>query len=264
MVTLHTRGFATIALALISSLIVGLTMSVAATTAMSADTTAPPASSEPNTLTPAEKAAGWKLLFDGKSTDGWHNFKKKDVSSGWQVKDGVLVCADPKKAGDLLTNDQYGAFELKLQYNISENGNSGVIFHATENEPTSWMSGPEVQLFDNNQPEGHENQLSGWLYQIYRPADDSATGKPKDATKPAGQWNDLRLVITPEESEVDMNGVKYYTFKIGSPDWDEHVSKSKFASMKNFAKSPAGHIALQGDHGQVSFRNIKIRPIESK
>jgi hypothetical protein len=222
------------------------------------------AKAEPNTLTDAEKAAGWKLLFDGKTTDGWRNFKKKEVNSGWQVKDGVLECVDPKKAGDIITNDEYGAFELSLDYNISENGNSGVIFHSTEEAPTTWMTGPEVQLFDNNQAPGHENQLSGWLYQLYRPADDAATGKPTDATKPAGQWNHLRIIIAPEKSEVYMNGVKYFTFAIGSPEWNEHVAKSKFASMDKFAKADTGHIALQGDHGQVSFRNIKIRPIEKK
>ncbi len=222
---------------------------------------APSTSSEPNSLTDAEKAAGWKLLFDGKTTDGWRNYKKHDISSGWQVKDGALVCVDPKKAGDIISNDEFDSFELKLQYNISENGNSGVIFHSTEEAPTTWMTGPEVQLFDNNQPAGHENQLSGWLYQIYKPADDPSTGKPLDATKPAGQWNDLRIVISPDQCEVDMNGKKYYTFKIGSPEWNEHVAKSKFASMSGFAKSDKGHIALQGDHGQVSFRDIKIRPL---
>ncbi len=181
---------------------IGLELALTTSSAMSADSPAASATAaEPNTLTAAEKAAGWKLLFDGKSTDGWRNYKKKDVSTGWEVKDGALVCVDPKKAGDLITNDQYGAFELALQYKISENGNSGVIFHATEEEPTCWMTGPEVQLFDNNQPAGHENQLSGWLYQLYRPVEDAATGKPIDATKPAGQWNDLRIVIAPKKAK---------------------------------------------------------------
>jgi hypothetical protein len=215
-----------------------------------------------NTLTAAEKAAGWKLLFDGKTTDGWEGFKGKGIGRGWKVEDGALVCADPKTAGDILTKDQFGAFELSLDYNISENGNSGVIFHSTEDGPTTWATGPEVQLFDNNQAPGHENQLSGWLYQLYKPAEDSKTGKPMDATKPAGQWNHLRLLITPDNCEVDMNGKKYFNFVLGSRDWNERVAKSKFASMAYFGKAERGHLVLQGDHGSVSFRNIKIRPIQ--
>jgi hypothetical protein len=248
------------------AIIVGLEIAVTTTVAMAADSgpAASASAAEPNTLSAEEKAAGWKLLFDGKSTNGWRNYKKQDVSSGWQVKDGALVCADPKKAGDIITNDKYDSFELALQYNISEGGNSGVIFHATEEQPTVWMTGPEVQLFDNNQPGGHENQLAGWLYQLYHPVDDAKTGKPIDATKPAGQWNDLRIVITPDKSSTYINGVKYYDFVIGSPDWNDRVAKSKFGSMEKFGKATSGHIALQGDHGAVSFRNIKVRPIESK
>lgn len=220
---------------------------------------------EPNALTDAEKSAGWKLLFDGKSTDGWRTYKKQDVNPGWKVESGELVCADPSKAKDLLSKDQYGAFELSLEYKMSPNSNSGVIFLGTEEEPTVWMTGPEVQLFDNNQPTGagHESQLAGWLYQLYQPVADPKTGKPTDATKPAGEWNELRLLVTPEKGEVKINGVKYYDFVIGSQDWNDRVAKSKFGPMQKFAKAKTGHIALQGDHGQVAFRNIKIRPISN-
>jgi hypothetical protein len=219
---------------------------------------------EPNTLTDEEKAAGWKLLFDGKSTDGWRNYKKEDVNPGWKVENGELVCADPSKAKDLLTKEEYGPFELSLEYKMSPKSNSGVIFLGTEEEPTVWMTGPEVQLFDNNQPTGpgHESQLAGWLYQIYQPAIDPKTGKPTDATRPAGEWNQLTLLVTPEKGEVKMNGVKYYDFVIGSQDWNDRVAKSKFGPMPKFAKAKTGHIALQGDHGQVTFRNIKIREVK--
>jgi hypothetical protein len=216
---------------------------------------------EPNTLSDAEKAEGWKLLFDGKTTNGWRNYKKQDVSAGWKVDDGALVCVDPRKAGDLLTKDKYDAYELSLEYKMAPNANSGVIFLATEDGPTVWSTGPEIQLFDNNQPAGHESQLAGWLYQLYQPTNDPQSSKPMDATKPAGQWNELRLIVSPEKSEVKMNGTKYYDFVIGSDDWNQRVAKSKFASMKDFGKAKSGHIALQGDHGEVSFRNIKIRPI---
>jgi hypothetical protein len=216
----------------------------------------------PNTLTNGERQSGWKLLFDGKTTDGWDTYKKDEVSPGWKVIDGNLVCADPHLAGDLVTKDKYDWFELSLDYNISVGGNSGVMFHVTDAGPKVWTTGPEVQLLDN--VKGADPHLSGWLYDIYQPPDDPTTGKPLDATKAAGQWNTLRLLLTPEKCETDMNGTKYYEFVLGSPEWNERVAKSKFAAMLDFAKSNNGYIALQGDHGQVSFRNIKIRPIEVK
>src|ERR1700756_2367368 len=85
-----------------------------------------------NTLTDAEKAAGWKLLFNGKDFTGWHNFKSDNIKPGWQVQDGALVCEDPHNAGDIVTPDQFDWFELQLDYNISEAGNSGIMYHVTE------------------------------------------------------------------------------------------------------------------------------------
>jgi hypothetical protein len=215
-----------------------------------------------NTLTDAEKAAGWKLLFDGKDLNGWHNFKKEGVKPGWQIKDGTLACVDPKNASDIVTKESYDSFELQLDYNISKGGNSGIMFHVTEAGGAPWASGPEVQLQDNLN--AHDPELSGWLYQLYKPAIDPATQKPIDATKPFGEWNHIAVLITPEKCEVTMNGVKYYDFVLGSQDWKDRVAKSKFGKMKGFGEAPTGAIALQGDHGQVSFRNIKIRPIEKK
>ncbi|HEY7116839.1 MAG TPA: DUF1080 domain-containing protein [Tepidisphaeraceae bacterium] len=215
-----------------------------------------------NTLTDAEKQAGWKLLFDGKDLSGWHNFRKQGVQPGWQVKDGALACVDPKHAGDIVTADKYDWFELSLDYNISEGGNSGIMFHVTDDAGSAWGTGPEVQLQDNQH--AHDPELSGWVYQLYKPPVDPKTGKPIDATKPAGQWNHVRVLISPEKCETEMNGVKYYEFVLGSPEFNERVAKSKFGKMAHFAKAESGYIALQGDHGQVSFRNIKVRPIEKK
>ena len=214
-----------------------------------------------NQLTDEEKRAGWKLLFDGKSLNGWHNFKRTDVRPGWQVKDGALVCADPHNAGDIVTADKYDWFELSLEYNISEAGNSGIMFHVTDAANTAWATGPEIQLLDNQK--GRDPQRSGWLYQLYKPETDPKTGKPIDATKPVGEWNQVRVVIAPPpaKSSVTMNGVKYFEFVYGSDDFKQRVAKSKFGSMPKFAKSDSGAIALQGDHGSVSFRNIKLRPI---
>jgi 3-keto-disaccharide hydrolase len=206
-----------------------------------------------NSLTDAEKGAGWKLLFDGKTTAGWKNFKKETVGPGWKVEDGTLVRKEGG-AGDILTVEQYDAFELVLEYNISKGGNSGLMFHVTETAQTPWMTGPEIQIQDNK--DGHDPQKSGWLYQLY--------SSEKDATRPAGEWNQLRILITPEKCQHFMNGEKYCEYVKGSDDWNERVAKSKFAKMPEFGKPTKGHICLQ-DHGNlVAFRNVKIRPIAKK
>ena len=215
-----------------------------------------------DTLTKTEKAAGWTLLFNGTNLDGWHNFKHAGVHPGWQIKDGVLVCADPHNAGDIVTTDKFEWFELELDYNISPGGNSGIMYHVTDAGNAVWATGPEFQLEDNAKAE--DAQRCGWLYALYQPPVDPKTGKPIDATKPAGEWNHVRLVITPEKCEHYVNGVKYVEYILGSEDFNRRVAKSKFSQMPHFAKSNSGYIALQGDHGQVSFRNIKIRAIEAK
>jgi hypothetical protein len=207
----------------------------------------------PNTLTDQEKAAGWKLLFDGKTTEGWRNYKKPDIGKGWKVENGALVRA-ASGAGDIVTTDKFGAFELSLEYNISKEGNSGLMFHVAETGDAPWHTGPEIQIQDNK--DGHDPQKAGWLYQLYKPEGEA------DATKPVGEWNQLKILITPEKCATWMNGKLYYEYVKGSDDWNARVAKSKFASMKDFGKPTSGHICLQ-DHGNlVSFRNIKIRAID--
>jgi hypothetical protein len=211
-------------------------------------------------LSPTGNAAGeWKSLFNGTNFSGWHNFKRTGIRAGWQVKDGVLTCVDPHDAGDIVTEDSYEWFELQLDYNISEGGNSGIMFHVTEAGNAAWATGPEFQLEDN--AKAADKQRCGWLYALYQPPVDPKTGEPLDATKPAGQWNHVRLLITPKKCEHEINGVSYFTYVLGSDDFKERVAKSKFGKMPNFAKFKSGSIALQGDHGQVSFRNIKIRVV---
>ena len=217
---------------------------------------------KPNTLTAAEKAAGWELLFDGQNLDGWHNFKKVGVRPGWQVKDGALVCVDPHNAGDLVTSNQFGWFELELDYNISEGGNSGIMFHVTDDGGAAWATGPEFQLEDN--AKAADQIRCGWLYALYQPPVDPATGKTLDATKPAGEWNHVRLVISPDKCSHEINGAKYFEYVLGSDDFNERVAKSKFGKMPLFATSNRGYLALQGDHGSVAFRNIKLRPLGEK
>ena len=218
--------------------------------------------SSPNVLSDAEKKAGWKLLFNGQDFAGWHNFKREGVRPGWQIKDGTMVCVDPHDAGDLVTTEKFDWFELQIDYNISEGGNSGIMYHVTDEGSASYATGPEVQLEDN--AKAADPQRCGWLYALYQPPDDPKTGKPLDATKPAGQWNHIRLLIGPEKCEHEINGVKYFEYVLGSEDFKSRVAKSKFRSLPRFAKSDSGYLSLQGDHGRVSFRNIKIRQIEKK
>jgi hypothetical protein len=217
---------------------------------------------EPNTLTAQEKAEGWQLLFNGKDFTGWHNFKHDDVRPGWEVKDGCLVCADPHNAGDIVTTDKYDWFELDLDYNISVAGNSGIMYHVTNDGRAVWATGPEFQLEDNK--EAHDPIRCGWLYALYQPPIDPATGKTLDATKPVGEWNHVRLIVSPTKCVHEINGVKYFEYVLGSDDFNERVAKSKFSKMPHFAKSNIGFIALQGDHGQVMFRNIKIKPLKGE
>jgi glucose/arabinose dehydrogenase len=213
-----------------------------------------------NELTRPESLSGWQLLFDGKSTDGWRNYKKDSISEGWKVIDGALV-REGKNAGDIVSKKKYKYFELSLEYNISEGGNSGLMFHVNENNPNPWQSGPEVQIQDN--VAGHDPQKSGWLYQLYQPVAPSWVKESGvlDATRPVGQWNQLFLRIAPNQCEVSMNGELYYRFKLGDAKWKELVAKSKFAEYKDFGAAGEGYICLQ-DHGNlVSFRNIKIREL---
>jgi 3-keto-disaccharide hydrolase len=205
----------------------------------------------PGTLTDAEQTAGWKLLFDGKTTTGWRNYQKPDIASGWKVENGELV-RGAEKAGDIVTTDKYAAFELSLEYNISPGGNSGLMFHVTEDGKQPWNSGPEIQIQDTTSA-AKDPQKPGWLYQLYK--------SDVDAAKPAGEWNELRLLITPQKCATWMNGQLYYEYVIGSEDWNERVAKSKFAKFPEFGKATSGYICLQ-DHGNpVKFRNIKIRVI---
>lgn len=214
----------------------------------------------PNQLTVSEELSGWESLFDGKTASHWRNYQAEGLSDGWQVEDGALVRKD-RGAGDIVSKKKYKYFELSLEYKISEGGNSGLMFHVTEDQPRPWHSGPEIQIQDNRR--GHDAQLAGWLYQLYQPKAPSWTGETGslDATRPVGQWNNIFLRIAPNQCEVAMNGNLYYRFKIGNKDWKQRVAKSKFAKFEGFGAAGEGHICLQ-DHGNlVSFRNIKVREL---
>jgi hypothetical protein len=208
---------------------------------------------EMNVLSPAEKRGGWKLLFDGQTTGGWHSFKGKGVGEGWVVKDGVLTSGQGHGGPDILSDEKFAWFELKLEYNIGKGQNAGIMFHVSEEGGATWFSGPEFQLFDN---ESNRNvQQAGWLYDLY--------SAKIDATKPAGEWNQLRIVISKKKCFSEMNGKRYVEFVLGSKDFNDRVAKSKFSAYPDFGKLGTGSIAIQGDHGVVSYRNIKVRALKN-
>ena len=223
----------------------------------------------PNTLTDSEQRSGWELLFDGNTTDGWRNYQRDTVSDGWSIGDGVLTCR--KGAGSLITTRKYDNFELAIDYRISEAGNSGILFHVTEDGKKPWHSGPEIQLLDNV---GNTKApwKSGWLYGFYKPTiprwsvrarTASGVKAPDnvDATRPVGDWNQLYLRVTKAQCEVAMNGVSYFRFRKNDDQWKELLAKTKFAKFPQFGKAETGHICLQ-EHGNViSFRNIKLREL---
>jgi hypothetical protein len=208
-----------------------------------------------NVLTKQDKKDGWKLLFDGKTTTGWHSYKKTTVDPGWLIKDGILSrSADTAvSAGDLLTNDKYRNFDLALDWRIGEGGNSGIIYRATEDNNYVWQSGLEMQILDDARHNDGKLQITsaGSAFALY-PA-------PRGVVHRAGQWNAARILVRGNHVEHWLNGKKLFSYEFRSPDFAAHVAASKFKTMPNFGKAPEGYIALQ-DHGdKVEFRNIRIK-----
>jgi Domain of Unknown Function (DUF1080) len=205
-----------------------------------------------NTLSPSEISAGWRLLFNGTSTSGWHRYRSAAPVAGWDVLNGELTRVSA--GGDLVTDDQFGDFELTLDWKVPPAGNSGLFFRATEDHDAIFQSGPEVQILDNlGHPDGRSPLTSaGANYGLHAPE--------RDVTRPVGDWNTTRLVVRGTHVEHWLNGVKVVEYEIGSADWQRRVSESTFRQWPAYGQAPRGHIGLQ-DHGdRVAFRNIKIRP----
>ena len=205
-----------------------------------------------NALTSKEKSGGWKLLFDGRTTAGWRTFKKPGVDAGWEVRDGALVCIDPKNTGDLVTDATYGDFDLSFAWRIAPKGNSGVYFHVLEQGEHGYESGPEYQLLDNAHGEPPAQQ-AGSLFGLYAPS--------KDMTRPVGEFNVSRIVVRRGHVEHWLNGAKVVEYQLNSPEFKAHVAGTKFAAWPLFATAATGHLALQAHGAVVAFRDIKIRPL---
>ena len=206
-----------------------------------------------NTLTPAERAAGWRLLFDGRTTNGWRGYESDSMPDGWQVVDGALTRV--AQAGDIVTREKFGNFELQLEWNVAPGGNSGIFYRASEDDEAIYWTAPEMQVLDDAAHVDGADRLTsaGALYGLY-----PATA---GVVKPAGEWNQVRIVVDGKHVEHWLNGVKVVECELGSADWEERVQGSKFAPHTRFGKNAQGHIGLQ-DHGdRVAFRNIKIREL---
>ncbi len=223
-----------------------------------------PAPTAPNTLSAEEQKAGWKLLFDGKTTKGWRNFKKQTIGSAWKVVDGAIML-DAKKnpngdwqavdGGDIITEGEYENYELRLEWKIAPCGNSGIIFNVVDSDKYDyvWQTGPEIQVLDNTcHPDALiQKHRAGDLYDL--------VSCKQETVKPAGQWNQVRLVIKNGKLKEWLNGKKVVETEMFTSQWTQMIANSKFKDMPDFGKARKGHIALQ-DHGnQVWFRNIKIK-----
>jgi hypothetical protein len=225
-------------------LVCGLVMATAMAGAASAQTA-------PNTLTPDERAAGWRLLFDGQTTAGWRGFHQQAMPAGWQVVDGALTRVG--KGGDIVTEGEFGDFDLAFEWQVAPGGNSGVFFGVSEQAKEVWHTAPEYQILDNA---GHKDGATpvtstGANYALHAPT--------KDVARPAGQWNQSRIVVQGSHVEHWLNGQKIVEYEIGSPDWKARVAASKFKEHPAYGTARPGRIALQ-DHGdRVAYRNIKIR-----
>jgi hypothetical protein len=214
---------------------------------------------EPNVLTPEEKSAGWELLFDGKTTDGWVAIGKTEFpEKGWSVANGVLMHAHAGGGGDIVTTKEYDSFELSWDWRIEEAGNSGVKYNLPN--PAKNI-GFEYQLLDDDKNE--DGQRGGRLHQtasLYDLIEPPADKK----VKPVGEWNSSRLLVNGTHVEQWLNGEKTVEFEIGSPDLLERVAKSKYKKVAGFGLKTKSPILLQ-DHGSaIEFRSIKIRVIDAK
>jgi hypothetical protein len=213
----------------------------------------------PNTLTEAEKKAGWKLLFDGKTTHGWRGYRMQTMPPGWKVIDGALVRVHGGAGGmgagggdDIVTTAEYENFDLQLEWKLGPKGNSGVLYRVSEAPVTAWHFAPEVQILDNAAHKKRDKrQHAGACYDLY-PA-------TKDMTKPLGEWNHLRILVNGAHVEHWLNGEKVVEYELWSDDWNRRVAASKHKGRPEFGTFRKGYIALQDHTDRLEFRNIKIR-----
>ena len=212
------------------------------------------------------KKDSWKLLFDGKTTSGWHTYGKDSIGKAWKVEDSVLHLDASQKngwqtkdGGDIVTNDEFENFDLQLDWKISEGGNSGLMFYVKEDTSKykyAWESGPEMQIADNEKNEDGKvyKSRAGDLYELF------ATTSQQHV-KPAGEWNHVEIRSNKGKLDFYMNDAHVLDTTIHDSAWNKIIANTKFKDMPGFGTYTKGKIALQ-DHGaDVWFKNIKIKEL---
>lgn len=217
-----------------------------------------------NTLTAAEKKAGWKLLFDGTSITAWRGYQQPDLPPEWTVVDGTITKV--KTTNDIVTRDEFADFEFVMDWKIALRGNAGIFYRATEKETKVYWSAPEYQLAEDSLTPDSRNIMTsvGAVYGFYP--------SKRGVVKRAGEWNTTRIVAKGPHVEHWLNGVLIAQYEANSPEWnlklhgdpsDSTKKPLKFAPYKDFGLAKKGLIAIQGDHnGALSLRNIKIRELK--
>lgn len=202
---------------------------------------------------------GWHALFDGKTTNGWHTYGKSTVNERWKIADGALyVDSTIKDGGDIVTDAEFENFDLKLQWKISKNGNSGIIFNIHEDPAKyeeTYVTGPEVQVLDNDgHPDGKiTKHRAGDLYDLIKSS--------SEHIKAVGEWNDVEIISNRANLQIFVNGTNVVTTTMWDDHWKQLIAGSKFKNMPGFGTFKKGRIALQ-DHGDaVWYRNINIKKL---
>lgn len=210
------------------------------------------ASAAENELTPEEKKAGWKLLFDGETTKGWRSFKKETFpEKGWIVKDGELQLQPRSRAGDIITTEKFSDFDLTWEWKLPKGANNGLKYFILEER--GGAIGHEYQMLDDKgkRTAGTEDGTASF-YEVLAP--DSIP-----ALKPAGEWNHSRVLVQGNHVEHWLNGRKVLEYELGSEHVLKAVQDSKFKDVPGFGEKQNGHILLTYHNDPVSYRNIKIR-----
>ncbi len=201
-----------------------------------------------------QSSGEWKVLFDGISLTGWRSLKSEKPGAGWTVADGAITRT--AASGDLLTVDEFGDFELSLEWKITEAANSGIIYRVGLTEEQTFHTGPEYQILDGLKARDRVDpkHATGSLYDLVAPN--------ADRTRPVGQWNQTRIIVKGWHVQHWLNGEKIVDLDLASKEGQALIAASKFRDMPNFAKLSRGHIALQNHDESVSFRNIKVRELK--
>lgn len=207
----------------------------------------------PNTLNAQEREAGFRLLFDGRTTAGWRAYGGEEFpEQGWVVEDGCLVHRAGGGGGDIVTDAEFSDFELRFEWAVAEGANSGVIYRCDEAEAACWLTGPEYQILDDARGPDPQHSAAA-LYDLVVPE-----GK---ALRPVGRFNTGRIVVRGRQVQHWLNGTLVVDCTMAGPDWEARLAASKFSTMPRFAQLDRGRIALQ-DHGDaVRYRSMKIREL---